>query len=272
MSPAGHPKYFIAKHDLCSLEVLPRFIWNTEAPKTRIPRGYRQIKKGDRWVSFAYTTSDKRERRVSLITGFFECVKEASFGKVSPNPLWKRGAWIIAGKHWGPPLRTPVVIPPVESFLSKRIFNQATINRISRKEFQRIEAYARRSWFDPKKIPLLERAPRNEQELLAVVVYGHKKIGIEEILRVQTAFPDMQVKIKGKVEEVYLELELYSKTFRDHEHQRQIRRRRFKGDGESKPVAVLCWIDDDRDKELRRYVHRVYELQALIREGRLIRW
>jgi len=267
MTPTHHSKYFIVKHGLDAFKALPNFIWNTSEPKSHMPRGYRQIEEDDRWISFAYTTSDNRERPLSHITGFFECTKKAWYGDV-PRKAHPGSAWMIAGKHYRHPLSAPVVIPPIQRFLSRRMFNQATITQISKKEFERIQNYTSNHRLDPTKIPLLGREPRSEQELVAVVACGHKKIGIEKIVRVQTAFPDMLVKIKGRAEPVHLELEVYSTAFLDHGHQHQVRQRRFKGE----PVAVLCWIDDDWGKALKPYVHRVYVLQALIREGRKIRW
>jgi hypothetical protein len=270
MRPLRDPKYFIVKHGLDAFEALPNVIWNTEEKKTR---GFRRVAKGDRWISFAYTTSDNRERRLSLIAGFSQCTQEVDYDKVPENDLYEGSAWMIKGKPYGQPLRDAVAIPPIQTFLSKKIFGRNTINEISRKDFDRIQRYTTDHWLDPKKIPLIERAPRSEQELLAIIASCHKAIGIERILRVQTRFPDMLVKVNGK--ELHLELEVYSSAFLDHDHNKQVRERQFKDDnGVRKPVAVLSWIDDDgvKDKKLKRYVRKVYALETLIREGETIRW
>ncbi len=100
------------------------------------------------------------------------------------------------------------------------------------------------------------------------MVYGHKELGIEEIIQVQKAFPDLLVRIKGCAKPVYLELETYSHGFFAHGHHKQVRQRRFKADG--KAVAVLCWIDNNG--EVKDRVHKVFELQSLIRDGRKILW
>ena len=271
MRPVRHPKYFIAKHGLDAFVALPNVIWNTAEKKSQMPRGYRQVEKGDRWISFAYTTSDNRERRLSVIAGFSECIQKAGYGKVPLNGAYEGNAWMIKGRPFGPPVHHPVVIPPIRTFLSRSMFNQATITQIPRRDFERIQKYTMRHWLDPQKIPLLQRAPLSEQELLAIVACCHKEVGVEEILRIQTRFPDMLVKVKGK--ELHLELEVYSSTFLSHGHNMQVRDRQFKDDkNNKKPVAILCWIDDDKGGKLRSYVHKVYELQSLIRTRRRIRW
>lgn len=153
--------------------------------------------------------------------------------------------------------------------MNKPMFARATITRISKKEFETIELYTRKHWLPRSDIPGLGREPRIEQELVAVVA-AQKRLRIERILRLQTAFPDMLVKLQGKADSVHLELELYSTSFLSHRHHRQVRGRRFKED--RKPVALLCWIDDDKDGTLAPYVHRAFELRTLLRERRRIRW
>jgi hypothetical protein len=182
----------------------------------------------------------------------------------------KKWAWLIKGAPFGKPLPDPVVIPPISSFLDKEIFHQKTIIRISKREFDSIRGYTQKHQFNPKKIPCLGREPRCEQEVVAILASGHKQLGIEKILRIQTHFPDMLVKIRGKANPMHLEVELYSSSFDKHGHSKQIRAHRFIGD--KNPVGVLCWINDDSDGTVKRHVHEVYELQTLLREGRDIRW
>ena len=282
-------KYFIVKHPLDALEALPNFIWNSGEPKNHLPKGFGQVKRGDRWIGFAHTTTDARERPLSLITGFFECTREARYGKIPKKALSTciRGeteAWQIEGKACGLQPNQPVGVPPIDDLLGRTTFNQATLVSINAKEFAKIRDYTRRHEFHPGKIPLLGREPKCEQEVLAVVVCGHKKLGIERIVRVQTRFPDLLVKIKGKAEEVHLELEVYSKGFLGHGHDRQVDKKgRFPKktgkNADKKPVAILCWIDNEKSstlnvkgRKVKDCVHRVYELQSLIREGRKIRW
>ena len=274
--------YFIVKHPLDALEALPNFIWVSNAPKRAIPRGFRHIEKGDRWIGFAHTTSDARERPLSLITGFSECTRKARFGKIPGKALsscimGETEAWLIEGKACGRQPDRPVGVPPIDDLLKRRAFNRTMLVPITAKEFANVRDYTLSHEFDPGKIPFLGREPKCEQEVLAVVVSGHKELGIERIVRVQTHFPDLLVKIKGKAEEVHLELELYSKSFLAHGHAQQVDKKgRFLGKtggkADKKPVAVLCWIDNAKNEALKPYVHRVYELQTLIREGKKIRW
>ena len=63
-----------------------------------------------------------------------------------------------------------------------------------------------------------------------------------------------------------LEFELYSESFLSHGHASQMSDGQFNGD----PVAVLCWI---RNKaQVEQHVHRVYEVQSLLGEGRKMEW
>lgn len=280
MSRSDARKYFIVKHGLDAFEALPNFIWNGIDPE-RMPKDFGRIKKGDRWIGFAYTTSDARERPLSLITGFFECTREARFGKIPSKALPVSGGatrcWLIEGKPCGRQPDQPVGVPPIDDLLNRRTFAQTTLVTVTDKEFKDIRDYTLSHEFNPVKIPFLGREPKCEQEVVAVVVSGHKELGIERIVRVQTHFPDMLVKIKGKAEEVHLELELYSKSFLTHGHARQVDNkgrfpRKTGKNADKKPVAILCWIDNTKSGVLKPYVHRVYELQSLIREGRKIRW
>lgn len=49
--------------------------------------------------------------------------------------------------------------------------------------------------------------------------------------------------------------------------------KRRKAPNDDRPVAVLCWVDNDKDHELRNRVRglRVFELQSLLRTGTTIR-
>ncbi len=269
--PQSDHNHFIVKHGLDAFEALPNFVWNTSERPKSIPHRYNQVKQGDRWIAFAYTTSDKRERPLSLVTGFYECAEVATYQDIPPEALpisdGEVKAWMIEGKPCGKQPRKPVGVPPINDLLSpKRVWNNQAIIPIAPEDYDRIRDYTFSHQFDTGKIPLLGREPHNEQELLAAVIFGHKKLGIEKIIHVQKAFPDLLVNIDGK--EVYLELEVYSQGFFSHGHHEQVRNRRFKAD--DIPVAVLCWIDND--KKVKDKVHRVYELQDLIREGKKICW
>ncbi len=269
-------KYFFVKHGLDAFQVMPNFIWRTGERKE--PSAFRRVKKGDRWIGFAYTTSDLRERPVSQITGFFECIREARFEdlpKKAREPGCKM-AWMIEGSPFGKQPRQPVGVPPIDELLERKTFKgQTLVPILDAKEFERIRDHTLQHELDPNDIPFLAREPRNEQEVLAVVLCCHKQLGIEKILRIRTAFPDLLVKLKGKSESVHLELETYSKSFLLHGHEQQVCNRQFKTDqaDEMKPVGILCWIDNAKSNQvLRKCVHKVYELQQLIRDGQKIRW
>jgi len=271
--------YFIVKHDLASFQALPGYVWNSGEPPTHAPKGFRQILKGDQWIAFAYTTSGDRERAVSLVTGFYKAVKPMKYGRLTARAHAecgrKKWAWLIKGESVGKPLPDPVVIPPLSGFLeAKNVVQQNTIIRISKADFDSIRTYTQSHRFDPKRIPCLDRDPQSEQEVVAVVATGHKQLGIEKILRIQTRFPDMLVKIKGRTEPVHLELELYSSSFKLHGHFKQVRAKclSLKDDTDHRPVGVLCWIDDGRNRSVAEKVHRIYELRSLLREKRTIRW
>jgi len=277
MPESDDRRYWIVKHGLDAFEELPNFIWEITTGPRSMPHRYEQIKVGDRWIAFAYTTSDYRERALSLITGFYECTRNAKYRRVpkgvpSSGPLWrKKGyAWIIEGKPFGRQPRHPVGVPPLDDddMLGKPHFKNQTLVPISAEQFDQVRCETLRREFNTEHIPLLSREPIREQELLATVSFAHKKLGIEKIVQVQKAFPDLLVRIDGHSKEVYLELEVYSRSFILHRHHKRVKKRRFKDD--DTPVAILCWIDDD--PKAKRYVHRVYELQSLIREGKKIRW
>jgi len=274
-------KYWIVKHGYDALHALPNVIWRTGDPEE--PAVFRRVKKGDRWIGFAYTTSDARERPLSLVTGFYECVRESEYRSIPERarnltPRLKK-AWMIKGTETGWQAGMPVGVPSIEDMLGHPIFRQSTLTAISRDEFLRIRAEVKRRRLDPKKIPLLRREPRNEQEVVAIVAAGHKQLGIEKFIRIRSGFPDMLVKLRGKSEPVHLELEVYSSSFLSHGHPVQIKAQDYyseevNGVVDKKPVAVLCWIDNVRTKQMKKAgrVSRVFELQSLIREGRRIKW
>lgn len=279
--------HYIIKHNLEALEALPNFIWNSAARKEKPPKWFRHVKKGDRWISFAHTSTDNREERLSLITGLYECIREARYGKLTPRAQaearHKHGAWLIEGRPLRIRIDHPIAVPPIDAMLKRRAFNQTTFVPISAIEFYRIKQYVKDHRFDPATIPLYGREPQCEQEILSLVTFAHKQLGIERILRARTRFPDMLVKLKGKRQPVHLELEVYSKSFLIHGHHLQVGREGMFTDMDEavgrKPVGVLCWIDDDKHSPKTRtksrvqdYVQRVFELQSLIRENKRIRW
>jgi hypothetical protein len=78
-----------------------------------------------------------------------------------------------------------------------------------------------------------------------------------------------------------LELEVDSLGFWHHwddlrriPGRRNARLAKLEDEEDDRPVAVLCWVDGDKDRELKESVRdlRVFELQTLLRENRKIRW
>lgn len=272
---ADNRKYFFVKHGLDSLLAMPRFIWRTG--EKHQPRGFKNVNVGDRWISFAYTTSDQKERPLSQITGFFECTRKSRFGKLpsKARQLGFKAAWMIEGKRFGKQPKQPVGVPPINDLLKRKTFSAQTLVPIrDAAVYERIRKDTLDHELEKNDIPLLGREPRNEQEVVAVVLACHKKLGIEKILRIRTGFPDMKVKLERRAEPVHLEIETYSKSFLLHDHDKHVRNRQFKTDERSEklPVAILCWIDNDKSKQLTGMVHGVYALQQLIRDKAKIRW
>jgi len=284
-------QYFLVKHDLESFTAMPGFIWRTNLPKEKIPIGFGMVAEGDRWIEFAYIKDEEYRQPCSVITGFRECVKPHWYGQIPVNEgtldpeLWQgRRAHLIKGKRCdGYQPRHPVTVPSIHQMLRKNIQPRVAVARISLGDFRVVREETRRRELDARKIPLLKREPLNEQELLSVVVWGQKELGIEKIIEVQCRFPDLLVCINGQ--EVYLELEVDSLGFWDHINKRQlrpIRKGKWKGKlaanvrdkDDDRPVAVLCWVDGDKEHTLRKHVPdlRVFELQALLRDGGRITW
>lgn len=290
MSKSDERKYFIVKHGLDAFTTLPGFIWRTGLSKRKIPRGFRQVCLGDRWIEFAYIVDEEYWEPCSLVTGFYECVKEKQYGNVPVDRMpqefskWDEKAWLIEGKVFGKQPSCPVTVPSINDMLWKfrrrKVVGRTALIHISQEEFEHIRNETFRLELDRHKIPLLEREPVCEQEVLSIVVAGHKEtLGIENILKVQTRFPDMLVNIGGK--EVWLELEVYSEGFWHHwddlRHIPNIRGKRqakLKDESDNRLVAVLCWVDNDKNHELKKCVRglHVFELQSLLRTGEKIRF
>ena len=76
--------HFIVKHGLDAFAALPNFVWRTGKGPKDVPHRFKQIRLGDQWIGFAYTTSDLRERPLSLITGFYECTQVALYRDIPP--------------------------------------------------------------------------------------------------------------------------------------------------------------------------------------------
>lgn len=281
-------RYFIVKHDLCSFQALPGIIWRTGASRRKPPHRFNQVRVGDRWIEFAHIKDGEREKPCSFIVGFYECTREARYGIVPRKRRtsdwekdWNSRAWMIEGKPYGKqPSYGPVSVPPIGTMLGRTLYHQAAIiPGIKAREFILIREVTFHRQLPPKRIPLLAREPRNEQEVLSIVVAGRATLGIEKFIKVQTRFPDMLVSVDGK--EMHLELEFDSLSFKEHlgdllrvPGRRNRREVRLRDRTDKRPVAVLCWVDGDKTGTLRKRVRhlRVYELQSLLRKRQKIRW
>lgn len=270
-------KYFVAKHDLASFVAWPGVIWRTG--EAEFPRGLKKIQVGDRWAEFAYIDNENIREKTQQVVGFYECVSIPSKRTAIPSKAQsltdnKKIAWAIKGRSlgWQPPF--PITVPSINKILGRTVFSRETLTPVKKEDFDLIRLMVKKSKLDPKRIPLLHRDPRNEQEVVGMLLAAHKQLGIERIDRIQTRFPDLRVKLQGKRDLVHLEVETYSSSFTLHRHQQQVRGRVLKTDDESEklPVAVVCWCDDDKSGSVAGCVHRVYELQSMLQRKGKIRW
>ncbi len=156
-------QYFIVKHDLDSFEKLPGFIWRVGMPKSKIPRGFRGVRKGDRWIEFAYIKNEVDYKPCSLVKGFYECTKTHWYDSI---PLkegqaygYKHAHMIRGRKCSGYQPRHPVTVPPMSELLPKGIQPRTTIARIERKDFDLIRKETESRYLNPSKIPFLKREP-----------------------------------------------------------------------------------------------------------------
>jgi hypothetical protein len=114
-------RYFIVKHDLRSFQALPGVIWRSGMPLNKLPRGFGQIRRGDRWIEFAYITDEIDREPCSIITGFYESTGRARYGIIPDHRkrrLWNDGwldkAWMIQGKPCGvQPQKELVTVPSI---------------------------------------------------------------------------------------------------------------------------------------------------------------
>lgn len=288
MRPQPHPrrhnlpmkrqrKYFIAKHDLASFLAWPGVIWRTG--ETQFPQGLKKIHIGDRWIAFAYIKDEGARDKAQQVVGFYECVEVPDTRiPIPPKPRSLAGnskfAWAIKGRPIGRVLPHPVTVPSVNKLLGRPVFGQQTLTPILEKDFDAIREKVHEYHLPPDRIPLLNRDPRCEQEVVAILIAARNQLGIRKIDRVRTRFPDLRVGLAGSKGLVHMEVETYSSSFLAHGHQNQVRRGALKTEdlSEKLPVAVACWNHDDESGEVAKCVHRVYELRGLLQRKAKIRW
>jgi hypothetical protein len=270
-------KYFVAKHDIASFLAWPGVLWRTGEPE--FPRGLKKMHVGDQWVEFAYINDENARDRTQQIVGFYECTslpKKRVKIPARPRSLFpaSKWAWAIKGRAIGWQPDFPVTVPSINQILGKVKFGRQTLTPVSKDEFRSIRRMVQDLKLDPKRIPLLNRDPRNEQEVVAILLAAHEQLGIEKVDRIRSRFPDLRVKIAGKRGLVHLEVETYSSSFILHRHHKQVRGASLKADDESEKlsVAVVCWHDDDKKKEVAAYVHKVFGLRGLLQARGKIEW
>jgi len=265
------PKHFVIRHDFASLEALPNYVWHTGYSVEKVPHRYKEIMEGSKWVSYAYKSTDYSGDRLRSVTGFYCCVTPHAYGRIplSPSALRRYDlhspttAWLIEGKPDGTPLKHRVLVPSIDWFFDTPKFHQQAITPISKEEYDRICKYVRQHQAPPDAIPVFAREPETEQEVLAIFVASHKRLGIKRILRVQLAFPDVTVELEGVAEPVQLELELYGQSYISHGHP------------SNRKIGVLCWLNDDPTEKGERVADRVYkvcELRELLKHKWKIEW
>jgi len=277
MPQSDDRRYFIVKHDLESFTRLPEFVWRTgRIPE---PKRFDMIRKRDLWIAFAYIDDEFERQPLSLVTGFYECTQTKKWRQIplSKKDLCEAGygntryAWMIKGKRCGGYQPREPVSVPIYDLLDGRVYqNQAIIPGIGAEAFHRIRKKTIKLEHEIGKIPIFGREPYYEQELLAITIACRNKLGIE-IIKAGKGFPDLFVKIEGHRKEVHLELEICSRGFISYCHHDSVRNGKLKGTDID--VGVLCWIDDDKDHQVRKCVHaHVYELRSLLRENHKIIW
>ena len=133
----------------------------------------------------AYVKDEIDWEHCSLVTGFYECTREAWHGEFPVIEQTEIGstigiqAWMIEGKPWGKqPDHKPVSIPPINEILDRTVFGRgAIIPGLSADDFGRIRREALKRQLDPKKIPLFRaRTPERTGGLVAYFS-GHKELG-----------------------------------------------------------------------------------------------
>jgi hypothetical protein len=258
-------KYFVVKHDLASLRVLPEYVWRTDCGKSTPPHRFNELTVGSKWVSYAYKKSDSSSERLRYVTGFSSCIEIAQYSQIplprsvldTLDPRCPSKAWLIKGAPEGKKLENPVLVPSIDFFYDTPKFSRQAVTPITPREYRQIHEYVVRHQLAPTGIPALGREPESEQEVLAVFMKTYESLGVSRILRVRQGFPDLEVQLKGSSKTVKIELELYAQNFISHGHPR------------AKDVAVLCWLNDDprtQGKRVKDRVHKIYELRSLLQD------
>jgi hypothetical protein len=156
------------------------------------------------------------------------------------------------------------LIPSLDYFFDAPKFRQQPIMPISEEEYHRIQKYAGEHQIASDTIPVFGREPETGQEVLALFVAAHERLGVKKIFRIQKAFPAVTVELDGLTRPVQLELELFGQSHLSHGHPID------------RNVGLLCWINDDAsrtdDGKVQSRVHSIYEMRDLLIHNQRIVW
>lgn len=260
--PDRGSRFFIVKHDLASFEAFPGRVWQTGRRSDDMPASYRQVRPGDSWVAYAYQKTEGDKTGANLVQGFFKSKRGPTYAKLPTSPALEslgysgKNACVIEGEADGRQPRTPVLLPPLASFLGRRLFTRSSVFPITREEFWKIRDFVLGRDEPLGQDGTFGATPRNEQELLVAFTECAKRIGINRIVRVGTRFPDLTVELGSSAKTLHVELELVSGGFVSHRHGDQVKRGMFDGT----QVCVVCWVDDDPTVKKRLPVFEVRDL------------
>ncbi|GEM_PF-6592174 len=82
-------RYWLVKHDKKSIESKPGWIWTEIVGSRRIPPNYRQVKNGDKFILYAYKTSEGMDSKPCReIYGFYEVARELEEEHLAEGDHW----------------------------------------------------------------------------------------------------------------------------------------------------------------------------------------
>lgn len=111
-------------------------MWQFSNNRRIAPQGYRDIKKGDVWVAYAYVSEERKGVRTKWVQGIYSCTKEAEFTTIPKTDALEemgatgRHAWVITGEPYGIQPVMPVHVPDIYQWIHHTEFEQKTVRRI----------------------------------------------------------------------------------------------------------------------------------------------
>lgn len=126
-------KYWLVKHDKESISSRPGWIWTEIEGSRRVPSNYQQVKKGDKFILYAYKTSGNVDSEpCQEIYGFYEVTREFEEEHLDEGPHWT-----IKGNPLPEHKQGWVRIQRLTHFFEKRKFNQQAVIELTPVEFER---------------------------------------------------------------------------------------------------------------------------------------